>query len=669
MPLIRACSRALVQRPEPGRPSSLPARFARSEDGNFAILAGLLLPVILGSAALAVEYGHGLVIRGQNQRTADIAAFAGAISYTATKSEADMTSAAIRAAELNGIDADRVEVALVPSPHGEGETVQVDIRVQQTIVLGTLVGALPQLTIATRSFAAIGSGGPPACVVALDRSLSGIILSGGTSLSAPKCSVDSNSTIAVPCGTSITANIVRYDGAAPNVGCNGIRGPDGGPGQVAKLPTADPLAGNATIAGVTGRLAAVDAMLAPSAPSVPNGPNITFGYTATSAISALVAQAGCSVSQPSDWSGNWTVTCPANVAEHSFGNVTVSGGVRLAFNAGGNGAKRYNFGSLRVEGQSSFPDGNYAVARGIYVASNTVSFGRGTYRVGANTSGCAHSICSLSGGTLTFGGPSSFSLAAGIRTGGGARMTLGAGETNVFDLGAASTGDSITIEGGATTIFANAVPSGASNEPATFRTHGHVYAAGGGSCFIVSVAPQHDINGSFVASGAVVLGAGVYTVDGVFWLGSAGGGGAQCGGSTVSVKAEDVTIVLSGRMPGYAAGGCANTSFCVSAGYSNVVLRAPKTGANAGLAVVGPVNGNTAGASLVQGASNARISGAFYFPTGPIVMGGGSGLAGGGGDCLQVIGSRVELSGGASAASDCLTGAGGSGERRVVLVQ
>lgn len=89
----------------------------------------------------------------------------------------------------------------------------------------------------------------------------------------------------------------------------------------------------------------------------------------------------------------------------------------------------------------------------------------------------------------------------------------------------------------------------------------------------------------------------------------------------------------------------------------------------AGLAVIGPTDGRTAGATLAAGASNARISGAFYFPTGPIVMGGGSGLSGGGSDCLQLVGSRISLSGGASAASDCLAGGLGGETKKVVLVQ
>lgn len=71
------------------------AAFARCERGNFAILAALLLPVLLGSAALAVEYGVSLVTRTSHQRAGDAAAFAAALRYTATRSEADMTEAAI----------------------------------------------------------------------------------------------------------------------------------------------------------------------------------------------------------------------------------------------------------------------------------------------------------------------------------------------------------------------------------------------------------------------------------------------------------------------------------------------------------------------------------------------------------------------------------------------
>lgn len=650
-------------------PWSMASRFARCERGNFALLAALLLPVLLGSAALAVEYGVGLVTRSSNQRAGDAAAFAAALRYTASQSQADMRSAALQVARLNNIPPEAVSVELVPSPRGEGDAVKVDIASTQQLYLAPLVGAEPWLSIGTQSLAAIGGSNPGACVLALDPTQSGVVLSGGTSLAAPKCSVASNATLSVPCGTGITAESVLYDTTPPQQGCSGIRSPDGSAGKISKLSTPDPLVDNALILDTPNRLAAVAALHPVALPSVSGGPNITFAYTDTASVAPLVAQAGCSLGKTANWSGDWIVNCPSSSELHRFGSITVNA-KSLQFNVGGSPNKRYEFsGAITVSnGTVSFPQGTYVIAKGIKVEGNgSVAFGSGAFWVGPNMAACAwnagaHSICNNA--RLTFGSGSSFHLSAGFYSGGGSSLTLGGGNDNLFDLGASSNGAAIVLGGGSTTFMGDAT-----TRPHAFRVRGHIQGGGGGSCIAISRAPQHDIAGSVLLDGAAILGAGVYTVDGSFLLGSGGGGGATCWGRQVSVEAIDVSVVLSGKT-GVNTGSCANTAFCIAAGYNNVVFRAPTTGDTAGFAVIGPTNGRTAGASLTEGAGNARISGAFYFPTGPIVMNGGAGLGGGGGDCLQLIGSRIALAGGASAASDCLASiAGGGGSGRVVLVQ
>jgi hypothetical protein len=647
----------------------LPQRFMRDEEGNFALIAALLLPLLVGSAALAVEYGHGLVTRSHNQRVGDMSAFSGALRYTDSQSEAEMRAAARQVARLNGIAPDKVDVALVPAPRGEGEAVRVTISVENSIVLGTLLGASDILKISTLSYAAIGSEGEGSCILALDAQQSGVILSGGTSLSATTCSVASNATIEVPCGTSIVAELVYYDSKPPSQGCNGIRSPDGSAGKSERQATPDPLAGNAQIGTAVSRLTAVAGMPAVTIPSVKSGPDIEFGWNNRQPVAAKLSQAGCSLGPGADYSGEWIVICPDATAVHNFGTLTVTG-KSLQFNAGGKASKRYEFsGGINVTSgaKASFPDGTYVVTRGISASSGTeVSFGKGSFHVGANTNPCAwdsstHSICAAS--SLTFAGPSSFTLVAGFYNGGGSTLLLGSGEDNFFDLGTAGNGNSIMLSGGAQTIMGNATV-----RANAFRLRGNFNGGGGGSCTVVSAAPHHDINGSVMLAGGVILGKGIYTVNGAFLLGAAGGGGAPCQGRMVSVEAEDVTVVISGKTVG-TSGSCVGTAFCIAAGYNNVVFRAPKTGPTAGLAVIGPIDGKVAGATLAEGAGNARISGAFYFPTGPIVMGGSAGVAGGGGDCLQLIGSRITLSGGANAASDCLSSGVGGTKKKVALIR
>lgn len=639
------------------------------ERGSFVLLAALVLPLLIGFASLAVEYGMALVTRSHNQRVADMSAFAGALRYTDKQSQDDMVAAALQVATLNNIAAHQVSVSLVPSPRGEGEAVRVHISAEQPIILGTILGGNDILEIAALSFAAIGQGGEAACIIALDGSQSGIELSGGTSLSAPNCSIASNATIKVPCGTGITAKKVYYDTVPPQQGCSGIRSPDGGEGSISKRTTIDPLADNAAIRQAAGRLADVGALPAVAIPAAGGGTDVEFGYNNQSQVEKKLAASGCTLGTTPPYSGEWIVNCPADVATHRFGSMSVTG-KSLKFNVGGDIAKRYEFSGAIVVSSgatATFPDGTYVVARGISASNGAnVRFGRGTFMVGPNASPCSwdastHSICSAA--SLTFAGPSSFVLAAGSYTGGGATLILGDGEDNHFDFGAAANGNAMTLGGGAYTFMGNATI-----RPGGFRLRGHFNGGGGGSCTVVSAAAHHDIDGNVMLSGAVILGAGTYTVNGSFLLGASGGGGATCQGRTVSVEAIGVTVVVSGSK-GVNSGSCANMSFCIAAGYSNVLFRSPSSGDLAGLAVIGPTDGSTDGATLVAGAQNARISGAFYFPTGPIVMGGGAGLSGGEADCLQLIGSRISLSGGANAASDCLAGAAGSRKKKVVLVQ
>jgi hypothetical protein len=111
-------------------------------------------------------------------------------------------------------------------------------------------------------------------------------------------------------------------------------------------------------------------------------------------------------------------------------------------------------------------------------------------------------------------------------------------------------------------------------------------------------------------------------------------------------------------------GTCSGQAFCLGAGYSTVKITAPSA---TKLAVIGPTSSGAAGATMTQGASGSSISGAFYFPRGPVQMSGGANIADGTGSCLQIVGSRVTLTGGTTAASACVSG-GSTGSGSVMLV-
>lgn len=616
----------------------------RDRSGSVVILFAIALPLICGIAALVVEYGNGLAIKARYQRVADIASFAGALAYNGTGSTTAMTSAALRIAALNGVASSGVTASLVASPaNASDKAVLVSVAGTDPLFLAPLLGAASSLQISASAYTQLNAG-VASCILALSSSQSGVTLSGGTSVTATSCAVASNSTVTVPCGTTITAKTVSYNSAAaPSQPCSGISA------SIVQAASTDPVAGTTGLTTATARLATVAAQTAPTAPVVGSGTAVSFGYSASS----MSIGNGCTATTATAYSGKWTVTCPAG-GTYTFGAITTA--ASLTFATSGTAATTYNFsGTVTLSGTNTFGPGIYNFAKGlITTGGSSTTFAAGsTFTIGQGSSYCSngyYSICNTS--TLTFAGPSTFLLAAGIQNTGGSTLNLGYGSgitANSFRIGPSTSGDAINLGGGSTTYMGDATASGS-----LFQLNGNLNDAGGGSCLIISAASQHDIEGNFIASGAVVMGAGVYTIDGYMALGSAGGGGASCGGSTVSVTGQGVTTVLSGKATP-TSGSCSGLVFCVAAGYSNVLMTAPTSGTYANLAVIGPTSAAvTAGAGFIQGGSNGQITGVFYFPNGPLTMSGGAGVSGGS-SCLQLIASNITLSGGAVLGSACIT--------------
>jgi hypothetical protein len=475
----------------------------------------------------------------------------------------------------------------------------------------------------------------------------------------------------------MTTKNVGYDSsAAPSNPCNGIQPPSGSTLSITKQVTTDPLAGTSEVTGATGRLATVGAMTSPSGPSVSGGTALSFGYSA-SPTQGTITSAGCSSTFASP---TWTVTCPSG-GSYTFGAVSLSGGITVNFNASGTTGTTLNFnGQVNDSGTAlHFGPGTYNIAGGVVSGGgSTTTFGNGTFNIGKSTTSCngytGYSICNT-GTLMTFGSAttaSKFVLAGGVFNSGGETLVLGGTAVsststgNSFNIGTASDGDSFDMGGGAITVFADA--SGTGN---LFQMAGNVnVSSGGGSCLWLGAANEHDINGFMSTAGGTTLGAGPYTVYKYMWFGANGGGDVTCNGSTVGVYGFGVTLVIGGNSVS-SSGTCANDAFCEASGYSNVTLTAPTSGSTDGLLVVGPTSSSdTNGASFTEGATNTSMSGAFYMPYGAVNLGGGASVGNGSGQCLEVIGSQVTLTGGSDLASSCnIPGSAGSGGATVALVQ
>ena len=143
---------------------------------------------------------------------------------------------------------------------------------------------------------------------------------------------------------------------------------------------------------------------------------------------------------------------------------------------------------------------------------------------------------------MTFGGPSTFVLANGIYAAGNSVLSLGAGASNSYKIGSDPSGNGYAINAGGSSIISFAAVSGTHS---VFQLAGLVNTAGN-SCISLPAATAHDINGSFAIGGGVILGAGVYTVNGYVALGTSGGGDSPCGGGSVGMNGTGVSLVISG---------------------------------------------------------------------------------------------------------------------------
>lgn len=685
------------------------ADFARNESGAVAIIAGLSIPVLLGFAGLALEYGQILGVRAEAQRTADFAAHAGAVAYSRTGEIGPMVAAAQAVARLNGFSDTEITVVLDGSvPNTSNSGVRATIKTPKPLYLPRLVGGDSSVDVVASALAGARAG-EPACVQALDPNGRGILLSGGARLRSDKCGVASNAEVEAPCGTEITTSSLTYDAGDNPLPewCDTIIGPDGETANISRTSTSDPLADSDAIQlarlqmAQTRQLDAPDLHFDVDAMSVATGPDIDFGWTPSN-TKAQAEAAGCTATLASSV---WTFAC-AGLSEVNLGTITIGGGLSLRFNPGASQGIVYNLSGsiLNTANSMTFPPGTYNVGQDIYSAGNSVTefgagtfrvggsirndgqrmifgdgsfdvaegivtyggsetrFGAGTYRIGRASQTCENakfSVCNK-GDTLSFAGPSEFILPGGIQNNYG-DLTLGSGSGNSFRFGPSSAGDAISIGGGSDTYMGDADDGG------VFEIVGHVDGGGGGSCLILPAADLHEINGSVLVSGAVRFGAGPYVIEGNMHFG-AGGGSIPCGGESISINAIDTTFLISANGSDSISDDCIGQALCFTSGYSNVRFTATQSGALTDLMFIGPLDtSRSAGALFTSGASDSVVSGAFYFQNGPIETSGAGSASSSGTGCLQLIGTEIIMSGGSSLASECDLPNSGSNGRVVIL--
>ncbi|HQT78833.1 MAG: hypothetical protein B7Z80_24905 [Rhodospirillales bacterium 20-64-7] len=671
-------------------------RFVRSRRGSVLTLVAMSMLAIMGVAAFAVDLGGAFVARSQDQRLADLAAYAGAITYQSTQTMTAVDSAVARIATLNGLSSDAITASLVSSPTGDGNSaVEATVATTSPLYLGGVLTGGSSMAVGAAAFAEIRTG-TPGCITALQASGTGISVTGGTSITANGCAVASNGTVPgentsvyVHCGARITTLAVDYASAAAPVqsGCTDILPPSGTASVTfSQTVSVDKLASNTEVTAATSRISVVSAIASPAAPVVTGGSALNFGYYPTT-MSSPPLPAGCTASLSHSV---WNVSCPES-GTFTFGPMALGGGLALNLGSGDSEVERtFNFaGDINGSSGSAINLGaaNYNIAGGIVASgSMVITFSNGgTFNIGTTSScsgGSGYSICLTGSSRLNIPGPGTFTLTGGIYQGASgmpsvAALTLGSGSSgNSFVIGASSAGYSLNNANGA------AILGDANDDGSAFTMAGGI-ATSGGTCVALGAAAEHDINGSVNAAGGIDLGAGVYTINGYASFGASDGGDvSNCptSGTVTGLTATGVSLILSGAST-TSCNGYAGSAFCLGAGYAHVQLTAPSTssavGSNtAGLAVIGPTSSSLTGsADFTTGATDTQITGVFYFPYGAINVSGGAQLQDAGDPegaaCLELIGAEINLSGGGVLGSTCvgLPGSLSNSGSGVALVQ
>jgi Flp pilus assembly protein TadG len=167
-------------------------KLIRDERGAIAVMSAFVLVLMIGFAALAVEFGHGLLRHMENQRIADIAAYSGALVYSSTDSADSTSSAVADILQLNGLSGSDASTSVVSSPSGDGnKAVQVMVTTSDPLLLARVLTTNAALSVSATGIAEVGGGG--GCILALNPTAADAVTMNGSANVDADCGVAINS--------------------------------------------------------------------------------------------------------------------------------------------------------------------------------------------------------------------------------------------------------------------------------------------------------------------------------------------------------------------------------------------------------------------------------------------------------------------------------------------
>jgi hypothetical protein len=635
----------------------------------------LALLGIVGSTGLAIDLNRGYEQRIRNQRVADMAALAAAMAYKANGSETILRPTAIDLATIHGLTNATITATLMTdTPTTGAKAVRITISTPLSLSLTRIFGATTSLPVGVTALASLaGAATTTPCIMGLASSGTAIETQGGATINAADCSVTAAGSVKnggtainakqIVSGAgdvindygTITADSVQYAGSFTNPSWNN-NVPAANKRVKQASTVSDPLENNMDLIAARQLLGNYRTPRTIGNPVTPTCSTAwSFGSTPSSNVTGYRNGTAANFTVPT---GNYclkslNIDGGTVVTFQAGSTVTVSNGVSI----GGGSTVKFGNGTYRING--GFSSGSSGVTFGdgeLSIGSGTVSF-TGTNKIGNGPVTIAASI-SLGGGTsitvgagdhgfkgITIGGGSWMLLGDGnldvdgpIKIDGGSTMIAGKGDYTLANAG----GDAINLSGSARFFM----------DDGQFSANGNINTAGG-SMLVFGKTANHLIKGNMTIAGAVLFGAGRYTISGSFANGTGGTTwpytspiNNQTWGNTlegVSVSGFD----MAGVNVSFIMGGTVNL-----AGGAKTKLIAPlTTTSGAALADILVDSLTTADTNWGAGAQNTFV-GVVHLPNSYVKMSGGNNTLSSG-QCFTLIASRVLASGGATAGTAC----------------
>jgi len=174
-------------------------RWRRDETGSTAMVYAIILPVLIGMGALAIDAGHIEQRAARIQSTADMAAIAAALEFQATNDRDKAKLASRGDAYENGYVVEggsiEVETPITTGPFAGSEGAIVRISQKQDRYLSSIFPSQKELVHVVEATVIAAGGEGPVCVLALNGSETRAIdVTGNTEVDLDACGAHTNST-------------------------------------------------------------------------------------------------------------------------------------------------------------------------------------------------------------------------------------------------------------------------------------------------------------------------------------------------------------------------------------------------------------------------------------------------------------------------------------------